>query len=73
MVEIFAAVIAIADLFEQAAIDSFEIVVTIVTVVEEAILWPEAGLPVAELYEAVALVAALIVVLAVASAAVEDN
>jgi len=38
VVEIFAAVIAIADLFEQAAIDSFEIVVTIVTVVEEAVL-----------------------------------
>lgn len=74
--EVFA-VVAIVDLFEQVAIDSFEIVVAIVAAAEEAVSLPEIGLSVAEPYEAVALIAALIVapvvVLIAVPTVVEDN
>lgn len=70
--EVFVAVVAIADLFEQVAIDPSEIVVVIVTAAEEAVSLPETGLSVVESYEVVALVAALIVP-AAALAAVEDK
>lgn len=70
--EVFVAVVAIADLFEQVAIDPSEIVVAIVTAAEEVVSLPETGLSVVESYEVVALVAALIVP-AAALAAVEDK
>lgn len=70
--EVFVAVVAIADLFEQVAIDPSEIVVVIVTAAEEAVSLPETGLSVVESYEVVALVAALIVP-AAALAAVENK
>jgi hypothetical protein len=72
--EVFAAVVAIADLFEQAVTESsVEIVVVIVAAVEEAVLLLEIGLSAVEPCEAVALVAASIAAPAAALAAVEDN